>query len=212
MEVPVVKATEPSRSTRVALFVLNFLLVILIAAAAAEFVSTVVGVARGGDPLFGGRTLPVHAQLPRDQAKSLPPGVHLAHDPEIVLEVKDPSVKQLLLSRLAGVGPFVLLVGTLWWIRGLARSIKEGDPFSRANVQRLRNIGFLLAFGGLVVAVINETLVEALANTLPPTLNIGFSGGFVVPGNLLLAALGAFVLAEVFAYGVRLRKDVEATI
>ena len=41
--------------------------------------------------------------------------------------------------------------------------------------------------------------------------NVGFPG-FSFPFVLLLAGLGAFILAEVFAYGVRLREDVEGTV
>jgi hypothetical protein len=36
--------------------------------------------------------------------------------------------------------------------------------------------------------------------------------GFSVPANWLLAELGAFILAEVFASGLQLREDVEGTI
>ena len=36
--------------------------------------------------------------------------------------------------------------------------------------------------------------------------------GSSAPGSVLLAGLGALILAEVFAYGLRLREDVEATI
>ena len=50
----------------------------------------------------------------------------------------------------------------------------------------------------------------------PQALDTGIvifgSAGFGVPGNALLGGLGAFILAEVLAYGLRLREDVEATI
>ena len=53
----------------------------------------------------------------------------------------------------------------------------------------------------------------SLFNALPPypTIDLG-SEGLSIPGNALLAGLGVFILAEVFAYGSRLREDVEATI
>ena len=36
--------------------------------------------------------------------------------------------------------------------------------------------------------------------------------GFSLPAGAMLGGLGAFILAEVFAYGMRLREDVEATV
>jgi len=116
-------------------------------------------------------------------------------------------------SHVAAVGPFVLLAGALWLLRGLARSVREGDPFGPANVQRLRRLGFLLVVGAPVVELGNWALRLSLANTLPANAfgNVGFRG-FNFPFALLLAGLGAFILAEVFAYGVRLREDVEGTV
>ena len=203
-------AHNPSRSTGIAEFLLNLMLVVLLLGAAVTIVSTAVGLARGGNTLLGGRTLPVHAQLPREQVRSLPPGVRLTEDPPITVEVKDPSATQLLLSTGTAVGPFLLLAGSLWLLRGLARSVKKGDPFGRANTQRLRRLGFLLVVGAPVVELVNWALRLSLSNTLPNPLTV--TPGFRFPFALLLAGLGAFVLAEVFAHGTRLREDVEATI
>ena len=67
--------------------------------------------------------------------------------------------------------------------------------------------------GGPLVEFVNWALNLSLANTLPPNAfgNVGFLG-FSFPFVLLLAGLGAFILAEVFAHGVRLREDVEGTV
>jgi hypothetical protein len=56
-------------------------------------------------------------------------------------------------------------------------------------------------------------LREALFNRLPPLpeWNLG-NGPFGPPTGALVAGLLVFVLAAVFAHGVRLREDVEATI
>jgi Protein of unknown function (DUF2975) len=208
-----VKTYDPSRSTKIAGFLVNLMLVLLLVGGAVTIVSTAVGLARDGNTLLGGRTLPVHAELPREQVGSLPRGVVLTHDLPVTLEVKDPSARQLLLSTGTAVGPFVLLAGALWLLRGLARSVRQGDPFGPANVQRLRRLGFLLVVGAPVVESVNWALRLSLANTLPPNAlgSIGFPG-FSFPFVLLLAGLGAFILAEVFAYGLRLREDVEGTV
>ena len=131
----------------------------------------------------------------------------------MVVELNHPSTKQRLLSDLQHVGWFFLLVGILWILRGLARSVTAGDPFGVGNVRRLRTLGFLLLVGASVVEVVNYALRTSLSNTLSPSAygDLGFTG-FRVPFFALLAGLGAFVLSEVFAYGVRLREDVEGTI
>jgi len=80
---------------------------------------------------------------------------------------------------------------------------------------------FLLVVTAAVVALVVVSIVvglvrggeSALFNTLPPypSLDLG-SEGLSIPLGALLGGLGAFILAEVFAYGLRLREDVEATI
>src|SRR5438105_15937150 len=87
---------------------------------------------------------------------------------------------------------------------------QEGRTLRRADVQRLRRLGFLLVVGAPVVELVNWALRLSLSNTLPNPLTV--TPGFSFPFALLLAGLGAFVLAEVFAHGTRLREDVEATI
>jgi hypothetical protein len=74
------------------------MLVLLLVGGAVTIVSTAVGLARDGNKLLRGRTLPVHAELPREQVGSLPSGVVLTHDLPVTVEVKDPSTTQLLLS------------------------------------------------------------------------------------------------------------------
>jgi hypothetical protein len=205
-----VNAHRPSRSTDMAEYLLNLMLVLLLLAAAAEIIVTGIALARGGNTLHG-LTLPVHAQLPLQQNRPLPPGIRVSHDPTVTVSVKDPTATQLLLSTGTAVGPFMLLAVALWLLRGLARSVKKGDPFDHANVQRLRRLGFLLVVAAPVVELVNWALHSSLANTLPAPLSVS-TPGFNFPFVELLAGLGAFVLAEVFAYGTRLREDVEATI
>ena len=205
--------SDPSRATEIAYFLVNLMLVLLAIGAAVAVVSTAVGLSRGGNTLLGGKTLSMEAKLPRDQIKSLPRGVVLTHDPRVAVEVHHPSDKQLLLSIATAVGPTLLLAAALWLLRGLSGSVKEGAAFGAANVRRLRSLGLLLVVGAPVVALVNWSLRVALANTLPPGAfgDAGF-GGFSFPFVPVLAGLGAFILAEVFAYGVSLREDVEATI
>jgi hypothetical protein len=106
-----------------------------------------------------------------------------------------------------------LFVIGLSLLRGITGSVRTGDPFVPANVRRLRGIGFLLVAGSLFLTLFDMALREALFNRLPPVPGWNLaSGPFGPPGSALVAGLFVFILAEVFAHGVRLRDDVEATI
>jgi hypothetical protein len=175
--------------------------------------SVAVGVARHGDSLLYGRTLSVPLQLSPDDIAPLPSDVHPRGWPAVDVQVHEPTTEQMLLRSGTGFGPLVLFVAGLWLLRGFLRSVRDGDPFGARNVQRLRAIGFILVVGAPLVELLDTTLDQALYDNLPPhpSLDLGVPG-FVIPGNALLGGLGAFILAEVFAYGLRLREDVEATI
>jgi hypothetical protein len=131
----------------------------------------------------------------------------------MTVDVQDPTTKQTLLQDALAIGPGLLVIAGLWLLRGFLRSVLAGDPFGARNVQRLRNLGLLLAAGTPLVALVDTALRNALFDELPPypSLDLG-SAGFSLPLGEVLAGLGAFILAEVFAYGGRLREDVEATI
>jgi hypothetical protein len=66
---------------------------------------------------------------------------------------------------------------------------------------------------GLLNSALRASLRASLFNALPPERygDVG-TAGFSLPAGAMLGGLGAFVLAEVFAHGVRLREDVEGTI
>src|SRR3954452_151974 len=197
-----------SRSAGLAYGLINVMVLLLAVGLVVWIVSIVHGLVSGG-------AVAVHAELPeaRVRSLSLPSGLRIVGDPKVTLEIRDASSKQQLLSAAVGLGSAALLAGSLLLLRGLARSVREGDPLGRANVQRLRSVGALLLVGGSLVAVVDWALRLALARTLPDETLGGLSvEGFTFPFPLLLAGLGAFVVAEVFAYGVALREDVDATI
>ena len=191
----------------------TFLLVVTAAVVALVVVSIAVGLGRGGESLLYGDTLTVALQLSPEDAGPLPQGIRVNGWPDVTVDVPDPTTKQMLLRSALDLGPLLLLLAGLWLLRGFMRSVVAGDPFGAQNVQRLRGIGFILALGAPVVVLLNSSLRAALFNTLPPypSLDLG-SEGLSIPLGALLGGLGAFILAEVFAYGLRLREDVEATI
>jgi hypothetical protein len=189
------------------------MLVFVIAFGILSLASIAVGIARDGNSILWGDTLPVPVQLDPDSLGPFPAGLKLAGWPAARVEIQDPTIEQMLLRSLVDLGPLVLFVAVLWSLRGLARSVTEGDPFSPRNVRRVRSIGFTLVVGAPLIEIIEAALRERLFTILPVVTgaNIG-SEGFNLPGVALLAGLGTFILAEVFAHGVRLREDIEGTI
>jgi hypothetical protein len=187
-------------------------LVIAVASGAFALVSIVVGVIRDGDSLLYGNTLRVPVQLSRE-ALHLPAGVHPHGTPVVDVEIPDPTTAQMLARSVMDVAPLALIVAGLWLGRGFLSSVREGDPFGGANVQRLRALGFILLVGAPLVELLRAALRQGLLEDLPPhpSVDLGVPG-FSLPGNAMVAGLVAFILAEVFAFGLRLREDVEATI
>jgi hypothetical protein len=204
---------SPSRAAIAFYRLLTLALVFVVAFTAFAFVSLGVGLVRDGESLLWGNTLTVPAELNPDSVNGLPQGVELSGWPHVSLEVEDPTTKQMALRSLIDLGPLLLFVAGLWLLRGVARSVTEGDPFGAANVRRLRQLGFVLVAGAPAVELLNTAMRESLFNTLPPhpSIDIGVAG-FSLPGEAMVAGLGAFILAEVFAHGMRLREDVEATV
>jgi hypothetical protein len=194
-----------SGAASLAYVLVNVMLFLLVAGVVVGCIALVHGLVSGGN-------VSAHADLEHVHIRSLP-GLRIVAGPGVTIEIRDATAKQQLLSAATAVGPALLLGIGLWLLRGLAHSVREGAPFGRANVARLRSLGLLLVVGGSIVAVADWALRLSLANTLPASAfgGVGFEG-FRFPFPLLLAGLGAFILAEVFARGVELREDVEATI
>jgi hypothetical protein len=203
----------PSRAVRAGYALATLVLVFAALFGAAVVVSIGVGIARHGDSLLYGHVLHVPLQVSPDDVAGLPRDVRLRGWPDVDVRVTAPTTEQTLLRSAQDVGPLLLLVAGLWLLRGFLRSVLEGDPFGAANVGRLRRIGFILVLGAPLVGLLDYGLREQLFGNLPahPALNLGLPG-FTLPGNALLGGLGAFILAEVLAYGLRLREDVEGTV
>ena len=109
--------------------------------------------------------------------------------------------------------PLALWIAVLWLLRGIARSVRDGDPFVGANVQRLRVMGqppisaSRSHFGQTALqndrlqpyALCGVGTAEHPGGCIRPTASF--------PGTPLLCGLGLIVLAEVFAHGGRGRED-----
>jgi len=181
--------------------------------------AVVVGAYQIGDALTGApREVSFHAEAPLD-FDQLPKGTSPTGDSRIGVEIEQPTAREQRLALAADIAPLLLLVAVLWVLRGVARSVRDGDPFGRENVRRLRAIGVLLIIGVLAVQAADSVFQNALADpyvSIPTSSTDSLDGlrpaGNDFPAIPLLCGLGAFVLAQVFAHGAALREDVEATI
>jgi hypothetical protein len=157
----------------------------------------------------GGHELTVHQEVNADEVTALPATVDRPQWVPVTVHIKDARPNQIFVSLGRDLVAVTLVVALLWLLRLLLRSVRDGDPFTAANVRRLRAIGFLLAVG----APIANLMMYASDQWLASTSTAGELGSsWAVPGAGPVASLGVFVLAEVFAHGARLRADVEGTV
>ncbi|MDP9119380.1 MAG: DUF2975 domain-containing protein [Actinomycetota bacterium] len=200
----------PSRAARTAYLVLTVIF----------WITVVAGLILVAHRLFGllqdSQTLTVPASAAIDDVR-LPEAFEIAGPLPVNVDIADPSLTQRVIAT---VPPFVwwaLALGVLWLLRKVARSAVQGDPFQRANVARLRWVGALFLLGFPLATIVEGYFTDWLFSAgvwtggpLPPG---GIRTEFpVVSGPAIMAAVSLFALAEVFAYGARLREDVDATI
>lgn len=175
------------------------------------FVAAVVTAVTGDSPIFDFIDAPM--QVSAQSIEGLPSGVRVESWADVGVDIDDPTTEQILLRTGLDLGPLGIAVAVLWLLRRFLRSVLDGDPFGEANVKRLRWIGLVFVVGVPVVELLNSSFRQGLYDSLPPIRGVELGvEGFSLPLDALLAGLGAFILAGVFAYGSRLREDVEATI
>lgn len=184
------------------------------------FVATIIiGLAMTADVVIGGgRNVSFAARAPLND-RLIPKGVD-AIDQRTTISVKRPTAHQQRLALAADLLPLLLALPVLWLLRGVARSVRDGDPFGARNVRRLRAIGVLLIVGVPALHYVAAALQSAVADPYlsSPFEPFGRQGllpiddRFFFPATAPLCGLGAFVLAQVFAHGTGLRDDVDATI
>lgn len=198
--------TESRISSPVSLATGLTTLLLIVTSVAAIYV---IGIAIFG-AVNGGQEVTSHQDVPGEELGSLPPSVVPGESVPVTIRIRDAEPHQLLLATSRDLIVIALGVAILWLVRALLLSVREGDPFTSRNVRRLRTIGFILVFGfpvgGLATQFLDEWLaasssVGELGSTFPGAMQSGLVVGLIV-----------FVLAEVFAHGVRLREDVEGTI
>lgn len=88
----------------------------------------------------------------------------------------------------------------------IVETVRGGDPFVAANVQRLQAIAWTLLALQLISMVIGG-IGEAITTPVAP---IHLDAGFSTSG--WLAVLLTFILARIFAEGTLMREDIDGTV
>lgn len=194
--------TAPTRSTR---FLSNLATLALVLGAAFA-VLTLVGAAAGIGP---SDTVAVRTRVDGEKLADLPPGVVPAADTHLTVRVADATREQLRWAAARDAAPVAIVLVAIWLLRGLLRSVRNGDAFTEANIGRLRALALVVLVGvplaGLVASIFAGELATSAGLASPGT-------ELTLPGNALLGGLAILVLAEVFATGVRMRADLEGTV
>ena len=167
----------------------------------------VVGAVAGFGP--NGHEVAVHSQVDAERMVGWPEGTVLPDNINVTVRVQNATREQLRWAAGRDLVPGLIVVAATWLLRGLLRSVRDGDPFTRTNVKRLRALAVIVLIGIPVAALVGSLFASALASSA------GLDGGgakLTLPGNALLGGLATFVLAEVFAAGARLRDDLEGTV
>ena len=162
-----------------------------------------------GDPLEAQVDTGTHgaggALAPRD-------GVRLEWSSTADVTIPDASASTWLVSMLPGIAVTiaVALAAVLLWL--VVSRIQRDAPFDAVSVRLLRG----LAVVGLVYAFIAPTL-DAAANSAVLRAAVvepgkHFEIGFGVHLAVLVASLVCATMAEAFAVGVRMQRDVEGLV
>lgn len=166
-----------------------------------------VGAAFGVGP--DGHDVGIHTRVAGSRLTGLPQRSLPPNDLDVIVRVSDASSSQIRWVAARDLAPGALIIGALWLLRGLLVSVRDGVPFTETNVRRLRALGLIILVGVPLATLFSSWCASELAATAHlPSKGLQLS----MPGGAFVGGLGVFVLAEVFAAGVRLRDDLEGTV
>jgi len=124
------------------------------------------------------------------------------------------ETRSFLLILIANAAKIVGLIGLgyfLYLLRGVVKSILEGEPFAEENTGRIRKLGYALLVVSILWPFLQYLAASEILRRLPnidPALNPGptFDAGVILISLLIL------LLAHVWSYGLEIERDRELTI
>jgi Protein of unknown function (DUF2975) len=124
----------PTRLATTGYLVVTALLLAMLTAGVVLTVTATVGALRGG------QTITLDRFVTPEHLTSLPADVKPTNDIPVTVTIRDAHPGQLFLRLAIDLLPLLLIVALLWQLWGLLRSARHGDPFTTANVWRLRQL------------------------------------------------------------------------
>jgi len=102
------------------------------------------------------------------------------------------------------------LTYTFYILRAVLQDILQGDPFSPENSMRIRRIGYMM----LLIGFARPTIEYIAANEILRGLQIEPPLSLPAPFNaeFILFSLLILLLAQVWSYGLELKRDQELTV
>ncbi len=141
-----------------------------------------------------------------------PSQLDLPIDPEYVeVELTIPHDQPHLLLTHTGTAlmGFLLGLAATFHLLKFVRSLRLDHPFIPENAQRLRCIAWLMLFGGIWQGLAKMLVALAASDAFSGIdLNVSLRGD----GITLVTILMFFIIAEVFALGVKMKEDVDLTV
>lgn len=192
----------PTKATRFLTGLSTLLLALSIAFGAYFVIGGLFGVGPSGHEAS------VHTQVDSDLVR-LPEGAMAPDHFNVTVRVPHATLAQVRWFAARDLAPGAVVVAVLWLLRGVLKSVRDGDPFIEANVRRLRALAFVVLIGVPTATFLESVCNSELADSVGlPTGGVEIS----MPSAALLGGLALLVLAEVFTSGVRLRDDLEGTV
>lgn len=129
---------------------------------------------------------------------------------EVLLPI--PLDQPLLILAYSGTALVGILLGlaAMFQLWQFVRSLRRDHPFIPANAHRLRCIAWLMLFGGIWKGLLAKFLTAMAVNSVFPDLNLNVNlRGEGIP---LLTVFTFFIIAEVFALGVKMKEEADLTV
>jgi DUF2975 family protein len=158
------------------------------------------------------KPLAVHAFVPSSEVGEPPAGLELPRLVAVVAPIGHVTAAQVATFEVGLVLAALAYLLGAWQLRELVRTIREEDAFVRANVRRLRLLAGLFLFGYPVFQWASGVWNAWVLSTAGPPDTAATVPLDPLSFPAILGGLCLVVLAEVFARGIVLREDVEATV
>lgn len=140
----------------------------------------------------------------------LPANVSVHHGDELVWSITDPSLGQRVLAALPALFGALCVLAAALVLYSLASHLARDAALTRPVLNRLRVLGLVLAFGGVLWPFVRMLTAFALSvGVESSSVAVVFSLAEFAP---VLAGMVVLAIAEAFHRGIGLSEDVEGLV